>query len=119
MGLFSSKKDKKRIEELEYKLDRTMQECDEIKHVLNDYLERYRELKDQFPLEMGLVVYDVALRNEKGRYTKKNPSREHCLITEDVVTAKNYFNMVERWQSGDVYTSKEAAEDYIKLVCNK
>ena len=118
MGLFNSKKDKKRIEELEYKLDKTMTECEEIKHVLNDYLTRYNELKQQFPLEIGLVVYDVALRNEKGRYTKKNPSREHCLITEDIVTAKNYFNMVERWKSGDVYTSKQEAERYLNSICN-
>ena len=47
-----------------------------------------------FPFDMGQVVYDIALKNDKGRYTRIKPSREHSTITEVEVNEKNYFSLV-------------------------
>lgn len=71
----------------------------------------------QFPFEMGQVVYDVALKNDKGRYTKTNPSFEHCTITEVVVDEKNYFKLVERYHRNDVFFDRDEAEEYLRSIC--
>jgi hypothetical protein len=75
------------------------------------------DMRKAFPLELGQVVYDVALRNEKGRYTKTKASREHSTITETTVTEKNYFGLVERFIRKDVFFTREAAEAYLESVC--
>ena len=70
-----------------------------------------------FPFEMGQTVYDVQLRNEKGRYAKKNVSLEHSLISEVVVDEKNYFGLVERYKRNDVFVDMEDAREYLESVC--
>ena len=70
-----------------------------------------------FPFEMCQVVYDVALKNAKGRYTKTNPSFEHCTITEVVVDEKNYFKLVERYHRNDVFFDRDEAEEYLRSIC--
>jgi hypothetical protein len=70
-----------------------------------------------FPFDIGQTVYDVALRNEKGRYTKTHPSFEYSTITEVVVDEKNYFVLVKRLGRKDVFFSKKEAEEYLKTVC--
>ncbi len=74
-------------------------------------------MRKSFPFDMGQTVYDVALRNDKGRYTKTNPSYEHSTITEVVVDEKNYFVLVKRLSRKDVFFSNEEAEEYLKTVC--
>ena len=74
-------------------------------------------MKETFPLTMGQVVYDVALKNSKGRYTKTNPSIEYSTITEVTVDEKNYFNLVNRYKRNDVFFTHEAAERCLKSVC--
>lgn len=80
----------------------------------------YKELDavaTAFPFELGQVVYDVALKNAQGRYTKTKPSREHCTITEVEVTEKNYFSLVKRLNNNDVFFYQEDAEAYLDHVC--
>ena len=75
------------------------------------------KMKAAFPLTIGQVVYDVALKNEKGRYTKTHPSKEHCEIIEVTVDEKNYFNLVERIKREDVFVEREDAEIYLEFLC--
>ena len=70
-----------------------------------------------FPLVLGQTVYDVALKNAKGRYTRVNPVLEYCTITEVVVDTKNYFGLVERLGRKDVFYTREEAEEHLKSVC--
>lgn len=72
---------------------------------------------EAFPFDLGQVVYDVALKNAQGRYTKTKPSFEYSTITEVVVDEKNYFNLIKRFRSSDVFSSSEAAEAYLKSIC--
>ena len=74
-------------------------------------------LKHMFPFELGQVVYDVALKNAQGKYTKKNPSLAHCTITEVMVNDKNYFGLVKRLNNNDVFFTKKEAEKFLKSVC--
>lgn len=81
---------------------------------LNDELIDFRE---QFPFDLGQVVYDVALKNAQGKYTKTKPSLDHSTITEVTVDEKNYFKLVARLDRNDVFYFREDAEDYLKSIC--
>ena len=72
-----------------------------------------------FPFNLGQTVYDVQLRNEMGRYARKNASLEHSLINEVIVTEKNYFGLVERFKKQDVFTSRELAQIHLETICTK
>ena len=74
-------------------------------------------MKDMFPFILGQTVYDVALKNDKGRYTKTNPSTEYSTITEVMVDEKNYFNLVKRYRGQDVFVNYDDAVDYLDSVC--
>lgn len=76
------------------------------------------DLLEAFPFDLGDIVYDVALKNNKGKYTKTNPSREYSTITEVEVTEKNYFSLVNRLRKNDVFFVREEAEEYLDSVCN-
>lgn len=81
---------------------------------LMDELDRKIEA---FPFDIGQTVYDVALKNAQGRYTKTKPSREYSTITAVVVDEKNYFGLVKRLNRNDVFFSNEAAEAFLEHVC--
>jgi len=70
-----------------------------------------------FPFDIGQKVYDVALKNAQGRYTKTKPSREHSTITEVVVNENNYFSLVKRFNNNVVFDCPEDAENYLDSVC--
>lgn len=70
-----------------------------------------------FPLTLGRTVYDVQLRNDKGRYARKNASLEHSLINPVVVDEKNYFSLVERYRTYDVFLDEETARAHLEAVC--
>lgn len=74
-------------------------------------------MKNMFPFEIGQTVYDIALKNSKGRYSKTNPSFEHCEINEVVVSDKNYFSLANRYKNNDVFKTCGAAVTYIKSIC--
>jgi hypothetical protein len=77
------------------------------------------QMKEVFPFSLGQTVYDVQLKNDKGRYTKTRPSREYSTISEVVVDTRNYFSLVERFKRNDVFTEYEDAVVYLDLVCTK
>lgn len=72
---------------------------------------------EEFPLVLGQKVYDIALKNDKGRYTKTNPSLKHSTIIEVIVDEKNYFSLVNRFRRNDVFFEYEEAEEHLKSVC--
>lgn len=72
-----------------------------------------------YPFKLGQVVYDVHLKNEKGQTTKKNPSREHCVINEVIVDKKNYFKLVERFNECLVHSIRDSAERHLDIICSK
>lgn len=76
-------------------------------------------MKNTFPFEMGQTVYDIALKNNKGRYSKTNPSFEHCEINEVVVSDKNYFSLVKRLITHDVFKNYDDAVTYIESICEE
>lgn len=84
---------------------------------LNECIEELNELRETFPFDLGQVVFDVALKDGKGRYTKTAPSLEYSVINEVVVDEKNYFSLVERYNRNDVFVIREDAEDYLKSIC--
>ena len=91
-----------------------------INELLNEVFELEDALmrkEDMFPFYLGQIVYDVA-KNEKGRYTTVNPSREHCTITEVEVNDKNYFKLVKRYEKNDVFFSRDGAEAYLDVLCH-
>ena len=75
------------------------------------------EYRVNYPLTMGETVYDIRLKNSKGKFTKKSPSREHSSYSEVVVTPKNYFGLVERYRNNDVFLSEEEAIAYLDSIC--
>lgn len=75
------------------------------------------DMQEAFPFDLGQVVYDVSLKNDKGKYTKTKPSREYSAINEVTVTEKNYFSLVARLDRNDVFFDRESAEEYINSVC--
>lgn len=82
-----------------------------------DLIEDLDYLRADFPFNLGEVVYDVALKNDKGRYTKTKPSLTHSTIAEVVVDEKNYFSLARRLERNDVFFTFEAAEEYLKSIC--
>lgn len=94
-----------------------LDETTRLKNEVVELVDKLCSLDSAFPFDMGQVVYDVALRNDKGRYTKTKPSREHCTITEVEVNEKNYFNLKKRFENCDVFCEREEAEEYINSVC--
>jgi hypothetical protein len=70
-----------------------------------------------FPFKLGQTVYDLQLKNESGRYTKKNASIEHSMINEVIVSEKNYFGLVARYRNHDVFMTYDDAIKYLASVC--
>ena len=75
------------------------------------------QMQEKYPLDLGQVVYDVALKNAQGRYTKVKPSLEHCTVTPVTVDEKNYFKLVARMRNNDVFLSEAAAKTYLESIC--
>ena len=75
------------------------------------------EMKKTFPFTLGQKVYDVQLRNAKGRYAKKNASLEHSRINTVIVDEKNYFGLVDRYRRQDVFFDYDVADAFLMDVC--
>ena len=112
----SKRKLKAQIAHLEHELNCMRNIKDEVIKYNNELADYAEQMSKQFPFQLGQTVYDVQLRSSKGRYTKNKASKEHSLINEVVVTRDNYFGLVERYESQDVYLEREHAEQYIDSV---
>lgn len=74
-------------------------------------------MKNSFPFELGQIVYDVQLRDDKGRYVRENASLKHSRINEVVVDEKNYFGLVERYHRQDVFKDYSTADAFLMDIC--
>lgn len=81
------------------------------------FTKELRVMRETFPFKVGQIVYDVALKDEKGRYTKTKPSFDYSTITEVVVDEKSYFSLVERFRRNDVFLEYDAAVEYLRSIC--
>ena len=79
--------------------------------------ESLANLNEEFPFTLGQTLYDIQLRDGKGRYTTANPSLEYSLINEVVVDEKNYFGLVERYRRMDVFKEYSKAKKYLEKIC--
>ena len=89
----------------------------ELMDEIEELIEEIDFMLEDFPFFIGQTVYDVALKNAKGRYTKVNPSLEHSTITAVTVDEKNYFSLVNRYEKNDVFIEREEAESYLRQIC--
>lgn len=85
--------------------------------IINELRNELSVYYNEFPFKIGQTVYDLQLRNSKGRYTKKHPDRELSVINEVVVTEKNYFNLRARYYSQDVFIELQHAEVFLDSCC--
>ena len=102
---------------LDTEIDELETELDALEAKNEKLIEELSDLQDVFPFSLGQVVYDVALKDSKGRYTKTNPSIKHSTITAVTVDEKNYFSLVERLKRNDVFFDDATAYDFIQAIC--
>ena len=108
---FETKRElREKISDLEDMLLEYIEGIDDLEEALDDMLAMY-------PFDIGMIVYDIQLRGENGRYTKTKPSLAHSIINEVVVDEKNYFKLRKRMEKNDVFMLREEAEAYLQKVC--
>ena len=124
----TKRKLKCQVEELENKVTELDNQLKETVDSYEEYISHRADLfqlavdqlasyQTQFPFNLGDIVYDIQLRNNKGRFTKRNPSKEYSVINEVIVDKKNYFNLVDRYNTNDVFRNREEAESYVESIC--
>ena len=87
--------------------------------VYNDELaDKVESMLKMYPFNVNDVVYELVLKNNKGRFTKTKPSREYSVIEEVTVTKKNYFNLVDKHNEHLVFTVLTDAEAQLSSICN-
>ena len=89
----------------------------ELRNVVIAHEHELRTLKSVFPFDLGQRVYDIALKDAKGKFTKTKPSLKYSIINEVLVDEKNYFGLVKRLHRKDVFTERETAEEFLKFIC--
>ncbi len=116
---------KKQIEELQIENGRLIGKLmyqekshEELVTSYNKLKSAYKELCDEYPFDVGQIVYDIQFRNTEGKFTKKHPSIEHSLINEVTVTERNYFGLVKRYYARDVFTTYEDANEFLNEFCS-
>ena len=103
--------------ELRERLDARSRDLDNAEVEIEELIYSLNRYKETFPLRLGSTVYDIQLRDSKGKYTKENASREHSYYNEVEVTEKNYFGLVDRLNNNDVFISCFDAEEYLDRIC--
>lgn len=121
MGFFTRRKIKEKeyqeqLKKYQEELASCKERLSELSITCQQAMNRVEFFEKQYPLTLGQVVYDIQLRGQNGRYTRTKASREHSLITELTVDTKNYFKLVDRLNT-DVFTSFEAANEYLDSIC--
>ena len=120
MKLFESKRSlRNTIADLQGRLEYAELAYNKVVSYNNELADKVEYMMSMYPFTIGDTVYDVQLRSDKGRFTKTKASREHSIINEVVVDKKNYFNLVDRLHTSDVFTSRELAEAHLDEVCVK
>lgn len=108
---------KKEIEILRLDLAAANKMIEVMSNYNEELADKVEEMMDNYPFNIGDVVYDLQLRSATGRFTKTKPSRKYSVINEVVVDKKNYFKLVDRLASNDVFKSYDECEAYLASVC--
>jgi len=103
--------------ELKSEISLLVQEKNDLWEERHDLINEVSAYKHNFPLSIGQIVYDLQLRDAKGRYTKTNPSRTHSKINKIVVNEDNYFELVRRMKLKDVFVNEDTAISYLSVLC--
>lgn len=117
MKIFGFEFTTKRERELKQMFLETYNNWEAAEEELIERTKEFYQLREMFPLDFGQVVYDVVLKDAKGRFTKTEPSLEYSTVNLIEVDEQNYFGLVERMKRNDVFVDPEAAEAYLKSVC--
>ena len=91
---------------------------DEIVEYNEAIADKLQDMLNKYPFNVDDVVYELVLKNDKGRFTKTKPSLEHSTIVEVTVTKKNYFSLVDKHSAQLVFTTLDDAEAQLKSICN-
>ena len=120
----TKKKQREEIARLQEQVKNRDEQIARAEHLYNKLMEfnlqtesKLADYMSKYPFEMGQVVYDLQLRSSKGRFTKTKAARAYSLINDVVVDTKNYFNLVNRYHSKDVFINRIDAEKYLDSVC--
>lgn len=108
---------KKKFQSMEDELISLLEVREKLVTINEELADKVEDMLAKYPFELGQVVYDLQLRNDKGRYTKKNPSRTHSVVNEVTVDKKNYFTLVDRFIAKDVFKTLKEAEKHLDEVC--
>lgn len=117
MKIFGFEFTTKRERELQQMFLETYNNWEAAEEELIERTKEFYQLREMFPLDLGQVVYDVVLKDAKGRFTKTAPSLEYSTVNLIEVDEQNYFGLVERMKRNDIFVDPEAAEAYLKSVC--
>lgn len=108
---------KKEVDRLQNELYDSSHLVNECKYKIAQLRAKVNEYERLFPFTFGQTVYDVQLRNSKGRFTKTKACKEFSMINEVVVDDKNYFKLVARLNAKDVFVTRDEAVNRLNEVC--
>ena len=76
-------------------------------------------MKSMFPFMLEDTVFEIQLKDSKGRFTKTKADRTQSGVIEIVADTKNYFKLVERYRAGNIFLSFEDASIKLDEICTK
>ncbi len=94
-----------------------------IKNVLvisnNKMSETIADVAKYFPLRLGETIYTIQWRDAGGKFTKKNATPEQSSVVAVVVTKRNYFSLVEKFNNKEAFVNETKAVEYLAASFNK
>lgn len=118
MNIFTPKrKILKYVKHLEEENTELKRDNEKIRCFNSELADKVEHMLYQYPITCGETLYEVCLRNEKGRFTKTNPSKEHSYIEATVVDTKNYFKLAEKYRANQLFLTEESAKKHLDSIC--
>ena len=114
----SRKKITKYIEELIAELQEVKKENSKIREYNKQIADKCEHIMKLYPINIGDTLYEVCLKNDKGRFTKTKPCKEYSSVEELTVDTKNYFKLVEKFNNNEIFFVKKDAQKYLDSLCN-
>lgn len=117
MCFVSKKKLKAIIAEQTSKIEHQNDVITKLTHTTVELTSALDKMYEEFPFTLGQEVFDLQLRNSKGKYTKNNPAKNYSVVNVVVVADHNYFDLVRRYREHDVFLTYAEAEAYLAKIC--
>lgn len=112
-------KKKKKIEVLTKNCEYWKNCFEQVKGYNEEMGNKLTDMLDTFPLQLNTTVYQLVLKDAKGKFTKRNPCKENSSIVEVEVTKKNYFKLVEQFNNLQVFVDKQHAENELEELTER